>query len=592
MVCRFPYGIRRREPHTPPVARAVLSMRWWLALAFASIAALTALAVTERFIARSEARIDERARELAAGRALTAALELGAVDREGIQAETTRLGVTRRMALFVFDDAGRLLTRDRAHGVAVAELPNLDELREAALSGRRLVATTDDDPRLVTVALPLRGADAGALVAVAPRGELEDALTIVRAEIVRAALLAVAVGALAGLATAILITRRLRRISNAAQAIADGRFDQPLESRFPDELGLLVGTIDSMRDRLRDSFQTLEDERNRLRLVLEQLDEGVVAVDRALVVEFANPRARSLLGPNVVPGRALVDPWPRFSLVQALQDLFEPVAVAQTLRVEVTPDRMYVVALLPPPTPTRAAVVVVTDVTDIERRERAEREFVTNAAHELRTPLAAIASAVEALQLGAKERPGDRDRFLGVVERQTQRLTRLAHALLTLARAQTRAEPIRLEPVPVLPLLDEILETLELADVEVDACCPDVAAWAHPGLLLQALENLTANAVKHAPDARVALRVRHADGRIRIDVADDGPGMSAVESERALDRFYRSTDADGDGFGLGLAIVRELVHAMGGTVAIASERGAGTTVSVVVAAARPTERCA
>lgn len=559
-------------------------MRWWLALAFAAIAALTALAVTEVFIARSEARIDERERELAAGKALTAALELADVEHSEVRAAAARLGVTRRMALFVYDADGRLISSDRARGIAVAQLSDLDELRETALGGRRMV-TTLGDGRLVTVALPLRGPEAGALVAVAPRGDLEDALLIVQAEIVRAALLAVAIGALAGLAVAILITRRLRRISTAAREIAEGRFDRTLDPRFPDELGLLAGTIDTMRDRLRESFESLEDERNRLRLLLEQLEEGVVAVDRNLVVEFANRRARALLGSEIAPGSVLEEAWPRFSLANAVHAVFHPGARARTLRVEPAPGLSYVIAILPPPAPTRAAVVVITDVTERERRERAEREFVTNAAHELRTPLAAIASAVEALQHGAKEQPDDRDRFLGVVERQTRRLTRLAHALLTLARAQTHAEGIRLEPVEVLPLLEEIVSTLDSPEVLVSACCPEVAVNAHRELLQQALENLTANALKHAPGTHLALRVAHAgQGRVRIDVADDGPGMTRAESDRALDRFYRATDSDGNGFGLGLAIVREVVGAMDGTISIASTPGAGTTVSVVLAA--------
>lgn len=566
-------------------------MRWWLALAFAAIAALTALAVTEVFTSRSEARIDERARELAAGKALTAAVELSEAEPDELRTLAAQLGLTRSMAVFVFDESGRLVSRDRAHGIAVAQLPNLEELRDTALAGRRVVATIEGG-RLVTVALPLRGPEAGALVAVATRGELEEALLIVRREIVRAALLAVGLGALAGLAIAILLTRRLRRISTAAGEIAAGRFDLALAARFPDELGLLAGTIDTMRDRLRETFESLEDERNRLSLLLEQLQEGVVAVDRDLVVEFSNRRARALLGSEIVPGSALQDPWPRSSLVDALREVFEPGAGALTFRVEPGPGTTYVIALLPPPTPTRAAVVVITDVTELERRERAEREFVTNAAHELRTPLAAIGSAVEALQLGAKERPDDRDRFLGVVERQTNRLTRLAHALLTLARAQTRAEPVRLEVVDVLPVVEEVVATLDSSQVVLDLCCPDVAVKAHRELLHQALESLTANALKHAPDARLTLRVAHAgDDRVRIDVADEGPGMTRREASRALDRFYRNADPEGDGFGLGLAIVKEVVSAMDGTVSIASAPGAGTTVSVVLETAGPAKSC-
>ncbi|HSI97511.1 MAG TPA: ATP-binding protein [Gaiellaceae bacterium] len=566
-------------------------MRWWLALAFAAIAALTALSVAQVFTARSESKIRELAQELAAGSALTAALELSASEPNEIRSDAAQLGVSRQMALFVFDATGQLLSQERVRGISVTALPNFAELRDTALGGRRVV-TTVEGGRLVTIALPLRSPHVAALVAVAPRSDLEDALGIVREEIVRAALLSVAIGAAVGLAIAALITRRLRRIASAAREIEQGRFDRELNPRFLDELGLLAGTIDDMRDRLREAFDRLEGEKDRLARLLEQLEEGVIAVDGDLVVEFANRQARALLGAEITPGRALADPWSRFSLVDALHSVFEPGASVQTLRVEPTPGTIYVIALLPPPAPSGAGVVVITDVTEVERRERAEREFVANAAHELRTPLAAIGSAVEALQLGAKEQPAERDRFLGVIERQTRRLTRLAHALLTLARAQTRSEPVKLETVELAPLLAEIVETLDARSVVVDVCCPDVAVRAHRELLHQALENLTTNALKHAPDGTLTLRVTHTSHRqVRIEVADEGPGMAGRDADRALDRFYRAGSSAGEGFGLGLAIVREVVGVMDGSVAISSMPGSGTTVSLVLEAACSAVSC-
>ena len=487
--------------HTFGVYSRALSMRWWLALTFAGIAALTALAVAQVFNARSEAAIRERARELAAGSAVTAALELSnASSPAEIRSTASDLEQSRALSLFVLDSEGSLLTPERSRGITLSSLPNVTELRSTALRGRRVVDTIDDG-RLVTVALPLRGEHPGALIAVAARPDLEDAIGIVQDEIVRAALWAVAIAAIVGLGVALLITRRIRRIGAAAAEIEQGRFDRSLNPRFHDELGTLAGTIDSMRERLRASFVEIEGERDRLQTLLEQLQEGVIAVDQRLAVEFANSRARQLLESEIVPGQALPDPWPSFSFREAVSSLFAPGATAQTIRAHPDPSRTYILALLPPTPASPAGVVVLTDISEQERRERAEREFVTNAAHELRTPLAAIASAVEVLQQGAKTKPADRDRFLEVVERQTSRLTNLARALLTLARAQTRSEPVRLEPVLVVPLLSEVVEDVEHANVSADAG-EAVEVLAHRELLRQALENLVANAVKHGAGRR------------------------------------------------------------------------------------------
>lgn len=569
-----------------------LSMRWWLALAFACIAALTAVAVAQVFNARSKGAIHAHARELAAGSAVTAALEITAASDKGdIGPTVDRFGESRQLALFVFDSRGALLTPGRSRGITVSSLPNFATLRDTALQGRRVVDTVDGG-RLVTVALPLRGENAAALIAVADRPDLEDALGIVRAEIVRAALWAVAIGALAGLGVALLITRRLRRIATAAADIEQGRFDRELRPRFRDELGMLAGTIDRMREHLRLSFEELEEQRDRLRRLLEQLQEGVVAVDHDLVVQFANSRAHSLLGTDLAVGEPLPDPWPAFSLREAARSLFDPVTSAETMRVHPDPERTYLVALLPATSRAHAGVVVFTDVTDHERRERAEREFVTNAAHELRTPLSAIASAVEVLQQGAKEQPADRDRFLAVVERQTTRLTRLAHALLTLARAQTRSEPVRLEPVPLAPMLRDIAENAADSLVSVELCCENVEVLAHSELLHQALDNLATNALKHASGRGVTLRAAHLDDLdVRIEVTDEGPGMKPFEVGRALDRFYRAAGSNGEGFGLGLSIVREVVSVMDGTLSIESRSEEGTTVSIVLKSAGEARGC-
>jgi signal transduction histidine kinase len=556
-------------------------MRWWLALAFAGIAALTAIAVSQVFSTRSEAAIRERARELAAGSVLTAALDISeATTVAELRTRAAELSTARGIAFFVLDRDGSRLTPERARGIAVRTLPNFERLRDESLEGRRVVETIDDG-RVVTVALPLRRGPGAAVIGAAASPDLEEAVGIVQDEIVRAALWAVLIGAAVGLGIAALITRRLRGIASAAADIEQGRFDRELRPRFLDELGVLAGTIDDMRKRLRTSFEGLESERDRLIRLLEQLQEGVIAVDRNLTVDFANSRASSLLQREVSAGSPLPDPWPELRLRAAVGTLFSTDADVRTIRAHLDSGRTYVVVLLPPTAASQAGVVVITDVTEQERREWAEREFVMNAAHELRTPLAAIASAVEVLQDGAKERPVDRDRFLEVVERQTTRLTKLARSLLTLARAQTRSETVRLEPVPVSRLLDEIAAEVDDADVVVD-CDETVTVRAHRELLHQALENLTANARKHSA-RKLVLRAGRMDGdRVRIDVSDDGQGMTRHDAERAVDRFYRADSSGTEGFGLGLPIVREVVSAMDGTLSIESTPGAGTTVSIVL----------
>jgi len=230
---------------------------------------------------------------------------------------------------------------------------------------------------------------------------------------------------------------------------------------------------------------------------------------------------------------------------------------------------------------TRLVLVAARDVTERTRHERAEREFVANAAHELLTPLTAMNAAIDVLQAGAKEIPAERDVFLADLEREIDRLGRLAHALLVLARVQATAEPVSVQPVRLCPLLHEVAASLRAgAGVAIDVVCgEELTVLAERELLERALTNVAENAVAHTERGCVVLAARaDPENRVAIEIRDTGSGMPPDERERAFERFYRTGVRGGEGFGLGLAIVREAVRVLDGSVEIESEPGIGTAV--------------
>lgn len=423
-------------------------------------------------------------------------------------------------------------------------------------------------------------------VVVALRPDLVDTVGILRETVTRAALVAVAVGALVGALIAILITRRLRRLAAAAASIEAGAFEVELDAGFPDELGELASSMNSMRARLQASFSELASERDRLGRLLEQLQEGVIAVDRDAVVVFASSRARLLLASPLEEGAPLPEPFPDVSLRGFAAGLFAAGDEVAFMRVSPDPSRTYLVSGVPG-AETDTAVLVVNDITLRERHERAEREFVANAAHELRTPLAAISSAVEVLQAGAKDEPVERDRFVDVIGRQTERLARLVRSLLVLARAQTGAEPVTLVPVRLRPLLLDVARDLDGSGVPIRVeCGEDVAVAAEEDLLRQAVGNLAANGLKHGGGTPIVIRgARIERSRVEVTIADSGPGLTGEQAERVFDRFYRGGDRQADGFGLGLPIVRAVVDALEGEVFVESAPGMGTLFRVTLGAA-------
>ena len=416
--------------------------------------------------------------------------------------------------------------------------------------------------------------------------QLQSQLGIVHRQVVYTALFASLAGALAGLLVAMLIAGRLRRIAHAADAIEGGSFDTRLHPWLKDELGGLAETIDRMRGRLRESFSRLESERDRLQRLLGRLHDGVIAVDSDLSIEFSNAAARRLLRARVDEGDELPDAWGQPVLKVLATRLFDPGARAIQETFETDDGRAYSIAGIPPRGRSKNVILVITDVSVRERRERAEREFVTNAAHELRTPLATITGAIQVLQSGAKDDPVERDRFLDHIDREAARLGRLTHSLLVLARAQTRAEAPNLAPVELRPLLEAIVEDVRPPDaVAVTVTCPPgLEVLAERDLVEQAVSNLTANALQNTERGRVEIAAKELpSGSVALEVTDTGIGIAPERQDRIFDRFYRPDGRDPRRFGLGLAIVRQAVAALGGRIELESAEGTGTTVRITLA---------
>jgi PAS domain S-box-containing protein len=226
-------------------------------------------------------------------------------------------------------------------------------------------------------------------------------------------------------------------------------------------------------------------------------------------------------------------------------------------------------------------LVTAREVTD---RVRAEREFVANAAHELLTPLAAMNAALEVLQAGAKDVAEDRDAFLADLSREVDRLGRLAHALLVLARVQATGESLHRSRVELRPLMLEVAETLGArTHVPIEVVCNGNAVLAERDLLERALSNLVANAIAHTRQGSIVLTVeRPNDGQVGIEVRDTGCGMPPALRARAFERFYRVGAREDGRFGLGLSIVQEIMRVLDGSVEIESELGVGTAVRLVL----------
>lgn len=330
-----------------------------------------------------------------------------------------------------------------------------------------------------------------------------------------------------------------------------------------EELRLLAAELEA---RVQQRTREVEAERARLAAVVDQIPAGLTILGEDGRIVLANVEAQRLLGDDLEALAGIApSEYERAEL---------PRTDGSTVVLDVTVARIVEAE-------GAGVVYLFQDASARERQERAERQFVTNAAHQLQSPLAGILSAVEVLQAGAKDGP-ERDVFLGHIERESARLARLARALLVLARAQTGQEAPKDQVVALQPLLEEVAKTLRPSPgVEVVLDCPaDLAVITNRELMEQAVVNVAENAAKYTREGRIVLQGRLEDEAAVVVVTDTGPGIPAEHQPHVLDPFYRADRNGSEGFGVGFAIVRSAVDALDGELQFDSAIDAGTTVRI------------
>ncbi len=241
--------------------------------------------------------------------------------------------------------------------------------------------------------------------------------------------------------------------------------------------------------------------------------------------------------------------------------------------------RTYLVSLAP--LLRGEVLLLLRDVTEAKRAEATRRDFVANASHELRTPVAAIRAAAETLLAGAVDDPSTARGFVEIVARHAERLSRLTQDLLDLSRLESRQwrfEPSRVEvaaaAAQVVDALGGAARAKGLA-LAVDVP-PGAAVRADPRALEQVLVNLVDNGVKYTASGGVTIRAEPERDAWIVSVVDTGPGIERHHLPRLFERFYRvdpGRSREQGGTGLGLAIVKHLVHGMSGDVGVESGEG-------------------
>jgi two-component system, OmpR family, phosphate regulon sensor histidine kinase PhoR len=406
------------------------------------------------------------------------------------------------------------------------------------------------------------------------------------------------VGVVLAVLTARSVSRPLGVLSRAVHRLADSalpgwRFTEP------DDLDGLAAELAAMTARLRDRLDELTEERDRAGQIVDALDDGVLLLDGAGRLLVANPAARAWFGLAAdlrpgLPAKRVLGTAQIVELAERAAEAAAPVTGNLTL---VFPEyRTLALRAFPlvDRGPTGRIVVTMTDITQRRRLEVLRRDFVANASHELKTPVAAVRVLAETLLTALPDDPEAGRRFAERIGREAERLDTLVRDLLDLSRVERGT--LDVEPVDLVGLAKEVVggyaDRAEERRVRLRTeLQPDVAMRGDRAQLGLLLSNLVDNAVRHTPArGTVCVRLEGGERRAVLQVTDTGEGIPAGELPRVFERFYRVDKARArqtGGTGLGLAIVRHVAESHGGAVRVDSELGRGTTFTVTLPLAGP-----
>jgi two-component system, OmpR family, phosphate regulon sensor histidine kinase PhoR len=406
-------------------------------------------------------------------------------------------------------------------------------------------------------------------------------------------------------------------ISSGLETLRRGSKPHLLRRAGSGPLGRLVRAFNTTAADVHARIVRLERDRQELLVVLEAMAEAVIAVDARHRLLFANAGANELFGLDRTSVGRLVPELIRSPQVQHAVEATLRLAASEAYRSElVLPGRdgsprgqgqvrhLAARGTPLPGVPSPGVVLVFHDVTDLRRLERMRQDFVANASHELKTPLASIKAYTETLLDWALHDDTVNVRFLERIDEQAERLNQLIQDLLSLARLESGQEVFDHQPLDLVPVLAACVEAhrdraaaknLELA-FEADGQEDAAIIVADEEAVRQIADNLIDNAIKYTPEnGFVQVRCSTGHDTVALEVTDTGIGIPRDDLPRIFERFYRVDKARSrelGGTGLGLSIVKHLVQSIGGRIDVASRLGSGSRFTVRFPRHRTNERAA
>ena len=423
---------------------------------------------------------------------------------------------------------------------------------------------------------------------------------------IRVILFALLATVVLGFALASSITRPINDVTATVRKMSSGDFSEGVTVNSDDEIGQLAEMFNRMRERLSETLSEITGEKNKLSTIPEYMADGLVAVDLSGGIIHVNPAARTMLG--LAPGDALPSNYDALMGhvsenigLERIKGSCESSGAQDVFSYGGSTFAIHYDRFKDEDGEDIGIIILIQDITEQQKLENMQRDFVANVSHELKTPLTTIKSYTETLMDGAVEDVETAKNFLSVVDSEADRMNRLVKDLLQLSRLEQRQERMNYLETNVVALVRQCMVkvgmTAQQKGHQMNALFDEginIRVLMDKDRMEQVLLNLLSNAIKYTPEGgRIDVDVESNGKEVQIIVSDNGIGIPEEELPRIFERFYRVDKARSrkmGGTGLGLAITKQIVEEHQGTITAESTPGRGTRfiITLRVAAHRGT----
>ena len=375
----------------------------------------------------------------------------------------------------------------------------------------------------------------------------------------------------------------LNQLEVAAKRISSGDLNIRVNVKSKDEIGILSENYNNMADQLESKMKEVIDKQNRLESIISSMQSGVIAVTEDNKIITINPYAKVIFGIKQVQ---IGDDLKEYINDKDIFDFFnDEEEIQREMKINMPMEReLKIKKTFLHGANGIGKVIAITDISDIRRLENIRSQFVANVTHELKTPLTSIKGFTETLKY--VDDTETRDKFLDIIDKETERLTRLINDILVISKLESSVmgEMEEFQPGPIIEEVKHMVESeANKKNISVNIennYMEDITL--NRDKFMQLVLNLVENAVKYSEeDASVTIRSYKDNNKYILQVEDTGIGIPEEDIPRIFERFYRvDKSRKGSSTGLGLAIVKHIVKSYNGDIFVESKLGEGTKFTV------------